>query len=208
MADEFLSPSAYATHRGVDRSRVSRWIQGGKIPPKAIEGAGRAMRIDVALADAALLQTLDKGQQLAKTLKGDRPGRTEDAKAPPPRVKPAPKAVEPHPEPVASPEAPPTDDGEGDGADPDYSREKARLAKEQADAQAMRNAATRREMLDAGEVVQRWSAIVSGARSALLAVPKRLRDVLPDLSPSDLAKIDAEIRRALMSLGDGRFATG
>ena len=70
----------------------------------------------------------------------------------------------------------------------------------------MKNAQARGELLKVDEVVHRWSAIVSGARSALLAVPKRLRDVLPDLSPSDLAKVDAEIRRALESLGDGKFA--
>lgn len=80
--------------------------------------------------------------------------------------------------------------------------EKARLAKEQADAATLRNAALRRELVPAGEVEREWSATLLKLRSAILAVPSRVRQFLPHLTPHDVQALDAELRRVLEDLAN------
>lgn len=81
--------------------------------------------------------------------------------------------------------------------------ERARLAKEQADAMALKNAEKRGELVAAASVVSGWSDVLRGIRARLMALPSRLRADLPHLSASDVAAIDREIRNTLTELANG-----
>lgn len=81
--------------------------------------------------------------------------------------------------------------------------ERARLAKEQADAQAMKNAALRGDLVAAAEVMREWGGVLRKVRAAMLAVSSRLRSALPHLTAADAAIIDREIRDSLTELAHG-----
>lgn len=85
-------------------------------------------------------------------------------------------------------------------AQPDASAERVRLLREQADYAALKNAEKRRELVPAVEVEREWSALIRQARSGILAVPSRLRQLIPHLSADEVETIDAELRRALEEL--------
>jgi terminase small subunit / prophage DNA-packing protein len=61
----------------------------------------------------------------------------------------------------------------------------------------------RGELLDADEVRREWDDTLRTARNALLAVPSRVRQRLPHLTPQDIHVIDEEIRAALTALANG-----
>lgn len=77
--------------------------------------------------------------------------------------------------------------------------ERARLAREQADAQALRNAALRGELVAAAEVERTWSDLLRQVRARILAVPARVRSALP-LDAAAIDTIDHELRQALEEL--------
>lgn len=81
--------------------------------------------------------------------------------------------------------------------------ERARLAREQADGIALKNAITRREMLPAAEVEREWSGILRGVRSRMLAVPSRVAARIPTLTKADVALVEHEVAAALTELADG-----
>lgn len=80
--------------------------------------------------------------------------------------------------------------------------ERARLAKEQADAAEIKNAVLRRDLVVASEVEREWSAVLRKVRSGVLAVPSRMRQTLPHLTPHDVQIFDAELRRVLEDLAN------
>lgn len=75
--------------------------------------------------------------------------------------------------------------------------ERARLAREQADAAAIKNAALRGDLLPAADVAASWRAILTGVRARMLAVPSRIGARAAHLSRADLEIVDSEIRDAL-----------
>ena len=75
--------------------------------------------------------------------------------------------------------------------------ERGRLAKEQADAIALRNARQRGSLVDAEAVEREWSDILRTVRSGILAIPSRLTH----LAPQERAALDGELRRVLTELG-------
>ncbi|WP_290689981.1 MULTISPECIES: terminase small subunit [unclassified Haematobacter] len=79
--------------------------------------------------------------------------------------------------------------------------ERARLAREQADAQALKNAALRGELVKADEVERAWADVLRKVRSRVLAVPSRLRQSLGHLTAADVDALDRELRTALEELG-------
>jgi len=89
-------------------------------------------------------------------------------------------------------------------AQPDAAAEHVRLAKERADAVALKNAQTRRELVPATEVERAWAGEWRIVRSAILAVPSRLRQIIPHLTIDDIEAIDTELRNTLKELGNGR----
>jgi phage terminase Nu1 subunit (DNA packaging protein) len=80
-------------------------------------------------------------------------------------------------------------------------RERARLAREQADHVALKNATLRGSMLDAGAVEREWGDVLRGLRAGMLAVPSRCGARLAHLTPHDIAEIDAEVRAVLTLCG-------
>ena len=80
-------------------------------------------------------------------------------------------------------------------------KERARLASEQADAQALKNAALRGELVKAEDVERAWGDVLRQVRARILAVPSRLRQSLP-LAPTDAEMIDRELRDALQEIGN------
>lgn len=85
----------------------------------------------------------------------------------------------------------------GEAASYDLTRERARLAKEQADERELRNATLRGELVEAEAVRREWSDVLRGVRSRILSVPSRVRQSLPHLTAHDVERIDGELRRAL-----------
>ncbi|MGE8103551.1 hypothetical protein ACQKP1_07640 [Allorhizobium sp. NPDC080224] len=85
----------------------------------------------------------------------------------------------------------------------DLNAEKARLAKEQADGQSMKNAQLRGELVEAEAVAQEWESIIADVRSAMLAVPGRLRRRAGSaLDAAAISLVDHEIREALTALAN------
>lgn len=87
-------------------------------------------------------------------------------------------------------------------------REKTRLAKEQADAQRLKNQILRNEMLPRAEVEREWSEIMRLVRTGVLACTSRIRNQLPHMTAHDGQVIDRELRGALSALADDEKAKG
>jgi phage terminase Nu1 subunit (DNA packaging protein) len=79
--------------------------------------------------------------------------------------------------------------------------ERTRLAREQADQTALKNAALRRDLVPAAEVERAWSEILRRVRSGCLAIPSRVRQALAHLTAYDVQAIDAEVRAVLAEIG-------
>lgn len=82
--------------------------------------------------------------------------------------------------------------------------ERARLAREQADAQALKNAVLRRELVPVAEVAREWGDVLRSIRARILAVPSRVRSALPHLTAADVAVLDRETRAALEDLAEDK----
>ena len=78
---------------------------------------------------------------------------------------------------------------------------RARLAKEQADAHALKNAISRGEMIPAIEAEREWASQARLFRHAILAWPERIRALLPHMSRADIAALDRFFRDELTEIG-------
>ena len=78
---------------------------------------------------------------------------------------------------------------------------RARLAQEQADNMALKNAALRAEMVSVADVEMTWGTMVRDLRAGVLAIASRVASRLNHLSKDDVLVIDDEIRDALKILG-------
>lgn len=79
--------------------------------------------------------------------------------------------------------------------------ERTRLAREQADQTALKNAALRRDLVPAAEVEREWSEVLRRVRSGCMAIPSRIRQHLAHLTAYDVQAIDAEVRAVLTEVG-------
>ena len=82
------------------------------------------------------------------------------------------------------------------------SDERARLAKEQADGHALKNAQMRGELVAVADVDMTWGTMVRDLRAGVLAIASRVASRLNHLSKDDVLVIDDEIRDALKILGN------
>lgn len=80
--------------------------------------------------------------------------------------------------------------------------ERARLAKEQADSQELKNAIMRGEYVSATEVEFTWCEIMRRVRSKVISVPSRVQQMLAHLTVHDVETIDRELRAALEDVAD------
>lgn len=92
------------------------------------------------------------------------------------------------------------------GDDLDLNAERARLAKEQADAAAMRNAVSRGELLPAAEVVGAMRAAFGASRARLLAIPAKAAPLVAGIeSPAEVRDIlTGAVHEACDELADAR----
>ena len=81
--------------------------------------------------------------------------------------------------------------------------ERTRLAKEQADATALKNAQLRGELAPVADTLREWQEVLRDVRAAMLAVPSRFAASQPHLTPHDVEALALEIKRALEGLADG-----
>jgi phage terminase Nu1 subunit (DNA packaging protein) len=88
----------------------------------------------------------------------------------------------------------------GEGQVLDLTQERARLAKEQADGQELKNRALRGELVPASEVEREWSDVLRKVRAGILAVTSRVR-ASAGLTAEQAVEMDAELRLALKELG-------
>lgn len=95
--------------------------------------------------------------------------------------------------------------GRSGPASDEFKAERTRLAKEQADATALKNATARSELVSADAVLAEWSGILRDVRAAMLAVPSRHGAKHPHMTPHDIAALDREIRAALEGLANGDY---
>lgn len=95
----------------------------------------------------------------------------------------------------------------GDGTQ-ELTAERARLAKEQADNTALKNAQMRRELVPATDVQREWTQILIRLRNEMLAVVSRVRQTLPHLTHYDVEQLDREIRSALEGCGQDDVNSG
>lgn len=89
----------------------------------------------------------------------------------------------------------------------DLDRERARLAAEQADGHALKNAIARGELLAATDVERTWTDACRQLRSAMLAVTGRVR-AATTIEAADAAVLDREIRDALTAISGGEDDPG
>ena len=81
--------------------------------------------------------------------------------------------------------------------------ERARLARAQAELAEQKLAHQRGSLLECGAVEREWTDVLRTVRAGMLAVPSRVAQRLPHLTPHDVSEIDAEIRAALAEIGGG-----
>lgn len=89
----------------------------------------------------------------------------------------------------------------------DLTAERARLAKEQADGQAIKNELARGTLVEADAVKREWAGVLRTLRSGMLAIPSRVRQTAAHLTATDIASIDREIRDTLKALADDQPPT-
>jgi phage terminase Nu1 subunit (DNA packaging protein) len=93
----------------------------------------------------------------------------------------------------------------GDGKPIDLNAERARLAKEQADGQALKNSVARGELLPADKVENAWMSAIGRCRALLLGIPTSSagRIVLLSRQHEGAKEAEREVRELLTSLIDG-----
>lgn len=89
----------------------------------------------------------------------------------------------------------------------DLAQQRARLAKEQADAVEMKNDQLRGGLVRADEVERTWSDILRGVQAHMLAVGTKVQHRLPGLTRHDVEQIDQTIREALEEASRGGSPT-
>ncbi len=96
------------------------------------------------------------------------------------------------------------------GDELDLNRERARLAKEQADRTALSNAVARGDVIPSAVALQQWSDHIVAARAKLLAMPTKLGPQLINISEVNLiaAAIKAAVIESLDELARWRPAAG
>ncbi len=83
----------------------------------------------------------------------------------------------------------------------DLTQERARLAREQADSQELKNRQLRKELVSASDVEREWSHILRKVRAGILAVTSRVR-ASAGLTAEQAVEMDSELRLALRELGN------
>lgn len=84
----------------------------------------------------------------------------------------------------------------------DVVAERARLAKEQADGQEIKNAVARGQLVEAEAVARRWDTQMAMIRACMLGLPSDIAQLLPHMTRHDTDTIDRAVRDALTQAAD------
>ena len=196
--DQVVTKGEFARLCNVSPGRVSQWIDQAKIGPEALVGQGRSAKIRVGVAQAQLKRHLDPNQMTANGSKTQVNASSIAVETAAPAA--ASALVEPPPKPRRA-QPPPSD--EGDPEPPGYTGtlnltdERARLAKEQADHAALKNAALRKELIEATLAERRWAEEMALLRARMLATITDIAQALPQLTKHDIGIVDRVIRDAM-----------
>lgn len=87
--------------------------------------------------------------------------------------------------------------------DLNLTEQRAKLARAQTEAQEFKNAIARGEYVKADDVELTWTDFLRDLRSQIMAVPSRVRQIIPGLTATDAALIDRELRDALTGVANG-----
>lgn len=87
-------------------------------------------------------------------------------------------------------------------ANDELKQERTRLAREQADATALKNAQLRSELVPVAETLRAWQVVLRDVRAGMLAVPSRYAASQPHLTAHDIEALTAEIKHALEGIAD------
>ena len=196
-SDDVVAKGEFARLCNVVPGRVTQWITAGKISGEALVGVGRSARIRVAVAQAQLKRHLDPNQMTANGVRTRLPTGPLIEKSAPIKAEPVEK-----PEPDYGPDFASTLKKTASALD--LTEERARLAKEQADHAALKNAALRGEMILADQAERRWADEMVAMKARMLAVSGDLPSALPHLTAYDVATIDRAIRDAMAEAADVR----
>lgn len=90
-----------------------------------------------------------------------------------------------------------------DDANLNLTEQRAKLARAQTEAQEFKNQIAQGEYVKADEVERTWADFLRNLRSRVLAVPSRVRQVVPTLTAHDAGLIDRELRDVLTGLANG-----
>lgn len=90
-----------------------------------------------------------------------------------------------------------------DDANLNLTEQRARLAKAQTEAQEFKNQIAQGEYVLAAEAEREWADFLRNIRSRVLAVPSRVRQIIPTMTAHDVGLIDRELRDALTGLANG-----
>ena len=85
----------------------------------------------------------------------------------------------------------------------DLTEERAKLAKEQTETAAIRNAESRGELLPASEVLEYWAKQVVAVKAHLRGIPARFASQVPQLTPGEIGGLRDLIHETLTNLADG-----
>jgi len=93
--------------------------------------------------------------------------------------------------------------GRGDGLGLDLTAERAKLARAQTARAELEMARIRGELVDAQAVGLKYTAMVSAAKSKLLAVPSKAKGRLHHLTVADIEYLEGLVTEALEELANG-----
>lgn len=87
------------------------------------------------------------------------------------------------------------DEYQGSNESLDLTRERARLAKEQADRTAMENAERRGKLIDSEKAAEWWASVITNARMRLLAIPTKVAPLV--IGSKSLPEVRDVIEKAI-----------
>ena len=85
----------------------------------------------------------------------------------------------------------------------DLTEERAKLAREQTETAALRNAESRKELLPADQVIEYWAKQIVATKSRIRALPHEIKGAIPHLTSEEIEEVRHLVDRTLTDLADG-----
>jgi hypothetical protein len=181
----------YARHRRCGHASVLRAIASRRLDGSVGYEAGKPFIADHELADREWVANTDHSRA---------PGYVKERDASVSAPPSLPLSSSPSVDELGEADVP---DGTPNAARPSLSEASAREKHFKAQLAELEYRRQTGELVNAREVAERWVDLVARARTRLLAVPRKAKQLLAHLSYSDVSTLDALIREALEELAHG-----